>query len=148
MRIWLKPDRLIQLGITASDVANAVRNQNQQFAVGKIGQSPTRGRVEQTFSVTTRGRLVDPAEFENIILRTKSDSAAMVRLKDVARVELGAKDYGLRSRLNGKPTTIIAVYQQAGANALDVSERVRKTLEEMRVNFPDGIDYTLSLIHI
>ena len=144
MRIWLRPDRLVQLGITAADVANAIRNQNQQFAVGKIGQAPTKGRVEQTFSVTTKGRLLETTEFENIILRTKSDSAAMVRLKDVARVELGAKDYGLRSRLNGKPTTIIAVYQQAGANALDVSERVRKTLEEMRVNFPDGIDYTIA----
>jgi multidrug efflux pump len=144
MRIWLKPDRLVQLGITAADVANAIRNQNQQFAVGKIGQAPTKGRVEQTFSVTTKGRLLETTEFENIILRTKSESAAMVRLKDVARVELGAKDYALRSRLNGKPTTIIAVYQQAGANALDVSERVRKTLEEMRVNFPDGIDYTIA----
>ena len=144
MRIWLRPDRLVQLGITAADVANAIRNQNQQFAVGKIGQAPTKGRVEQTFSVTTKGRLLETTEFENIILRTKSDSTAMVRLKDVARVELGAKDYGLRSRLNGKPTTIIAVYQQAGANALDVSERVRKTLEEMRENFPDGIDYTIA----
>src|SRR5690606_18313894 len=134
MRIWLRPDRLVQLGITAADVANAIRNQNQQFAVGKIGQAPTKGRVEQTFSVTTKGRLLETTEFEIIIPRSKSDSAAMVRLKVVARVELGAKAYGLRSRPNGKPTAIIAVYQQAGANALDVSERGRKTLEEMREN--------------
>jgi len=145
MRIWLKPDRLIQLGITASDVANAVRNQNQQFAVGKIGQSPTRGRVEQTFSVTTRGRLVDPAEFENIILRTDAQGAAIVRLKDVGRAELGKQDYSVRCRMNGKDTTIIAVYQQAGANALEVSEQVEKTLKTLKTGFPDGIDYKIAM---
>ncbi|MBP1711395.1 MAG: transporter, hydrophobe/amphiphile efflux-1 family, partial [Deltaproteobacteria bacterium] len=144
MRIWLRPDRLVQLGITASDVANAIKNQNQQFAVGKIGQAPTKGRVEQTFSVTTKGRLLETTEFENIILRTNSEGAAMVRLKDVARVELGAKDYALRSRLNGKPTTIIAVYQQTGANALDVSKQVEKTLKELKESFPDGIDYRIA----
>ncbi len=145
MRIWLKPDRLIQLGITASDVANAVRNQNQQFAVGKIGQSPTKGRVEQTFSVTTRGRLVDPAEFENIILRTDAQGAAIVRLKDVGRAELGKQDYSVRCRMNGKDTTIIAVYQQAGANALEVSEQVEKTLKTLKTGFPDGIDYKIAM---
>jgi len=145
MRIWLKPDRLVQLGLTASDVADAVKNQNQQFAVGKIGQAPTKGRVEQTFSVTTKGRFLEPSEFENIILRTKSESTAIVRLKDVARVELGAKDYTLRSRLNGKTTTVISVYQQAGANALDVSNQVEKTLKEMKASFPDGIDYKIAM---
>ena len=145
MRIWLKPDRLIGLGITASDVANAVKNQNQQFAVGKIGQAPTKGRVEQTFSVTTKGRLLEPAEFENIILRTNSEGAAVVRLKDVARAELGAKDYGMRRRMNGKTATIIAVYQQAGANALDVSDEVGKTLKKLKTGFPDGIDYKIAM---
>ena len=144
MRVWLKPDRLVQLGITASDVADAIRSQNQQFAVGKIGQAPTKGRVEQTFSVTTRGRLLDAAEFGNIILRAKSEGAAMVRLKDVARVELGSKDYSLRSRLNGKAATIIAVYQQSGANAMEVSSDVRRTLETMKAGFPDGIDYRIA----
>lgn len=145
MRIWLRPDRLVQLGITAADVANAIQKQNQQFAVGKIGQSPTKERVEQTFSVTTKGRLLETSEFENIILRAKSEGAAMVRLKDVARVELGAKDYALRSRLNGKPTTIIAVYQQTGANALEVSENVEKTLKALKEDFPDGIDYKIAM---
>ena len=145
MRIWLKPDRLIQLGITASDVANAVRNQNQQFAVGKIGQPPTKGRVEQTFSVTTKGRLVEPAEFENIILRTNAEGAAVVRLKDVARAELGSRDYSLRSRLNGKASTIIAVSQQAGANSLEVSKQVEKTLQELKKTFPDGVDYKIAM---
>jgi len=145
MRIWLKPDRLVQLGITASDVANAVKNQNQQFAVGKIGQAPTKGRVEQTFSVTTKGSLLEPSEFENIILRTNSEGAAIVRLKDVARAELGAKDYGMRRRLNGKDATIIAVYQQAGANALDVSDQVGKTLKKLKMGFPDGLDYKIAM---
>lgn len=145
MRVWLKPDRLVQLGLTASDVASAIKNQNQQFAVGKLGQAPTKGRVEQTFSVTTKGRLLDPSEFENIILRAKNESAAIVRLKDVARVELGSKDYALRSRLNGKATTVIAVYQQAGANALDVSTQVEKALKEMKTEFPDGIDYKIAM---
>ncbi len=145
MRIWLKPDRLVQLGITASDVANAIKNQNQQFAVGKIGQAPTKGRVEQTFSVTTKGRLLEPTEFENIILRSNSEGAAIVRLKDVARAELGSKDYNMRRRLNGKTATIIAVYQQAGANALDVSDRVGKTMKELKTSFPDGIDYKIAM---
>ena len=145
MRIWLKPDRLIGLGITASDVANAIRNQNQQFAVGTIGQAPTKGRVEQTFAVTTKGRLLEPAEFENIILRTNKEGAAVVRLKDVARAELGSKDYGLRCRLNGKPSTAIAVFQQAGANALDVSDEVKRTLKELKTSFPDGIDYKIAM---
>lgn len=145
MRIWLKPDRLIQLGITASDVATAIKNQNQQFAVGKIGQAPTKGRVDQTFSVTTKGRLLEPAEFENIILRSDSKGAAIVRLKDVARAELGSKDYGLRSRLNGKDATVIAVYQQAGANSLEVSKQVEKTLQELKKGFPDGLDYNIAM---
>jgi multidrug efflux pump len=146
MRIWLKPDRMAQLGITATDVVSAVQNQNQQFAVGQIGQAPTDGRVEQTFAVTSRGRLLDPAEFENIILRAdKSGSSAIVRLKDVGRAQLGSKDYSIRSRMNGKPSTILAVYQQAGANAIDVATQVDKTLKELRNSFPDGIDYKIAM---
>ncbi|HRT26863.1 MAG TPA: efflux RND transporter permease subunit, partial [Syntrophales bacterium] len=145
MRIWLKPDRMAQLGITASDVADAIRKQNQQFAVGQIGQSPTEGRVEQTFTVSTRGRFLEPEEFENIILRTSADGTAIVRLKDVGRAQLGSRDYSVRCRINGKKTTLIGVYQQAGANALDVSNQVTKTLAEMKKSFPDGIDYTIAI---
>lgn len=145
MRIWLKPDRMAQLGITASDVANAVRNQNQQFAVGQIGQAPTDGPVEQTFAVTTKGRMVEPVEFEQIILKAGRDGAALVRLKDVGRAELGAKDYSVRSRMNGKPTTIIAVYQQPGANAIEVSTQVQQALKELKKGFPDGIDYRIAM---
>src|SRR5215510_11218884 len=145
MRIWLRPDRMAQLGITASDVQNAVANQNQQFAVGRLGQSPTGNAVEQSFAVTTTGRLTEPSEFENIIIRAQSGGAAIVRLRDIGRAELGQKDYSIRSRFQGKPATVIAVYQQPGANALDVSNAVRKTLEEMKKTFPEGIDYKIAM---
>ncbi|WP_416047969.1 efflux RND transporter permease subunit [Cupriavidus basilensis] len=145
MRIWLKPDRMAQLGITASDVQKAVANQNQQFAVGSIGQSPTGAAVEQSFAVTTTGRLSDPAEFENIILRAANGEAAIVRLKDIGRAELGRKDYSIRSKFQGKPATVIAVYQQPGANALDVSSQVRKTLAEMKKSFPEGLEYSIAM---
>ena len=106
MRIWLKPDRMAQLGITAADVQKAVANQNQQFAVGRLGQSPTGAPVEQSFAVTTTGRLTEPAEFDNIIIRAASGGAAIVRLKDIGRAELGQKDYSIRSKFQGKPATV------------------------------------------
>ncbi|MFL9935584.1 multidrug efflux RND transporter permease subunit [Paraburkholderia sp. RL18-103-BIB-C] len=145
MRIWLKPDRMAQLGITAADVQRAVANQNQQFAVGQIGQSPTGTAVEQSFAVTTTGRLTDPTEFDNIIIRATNGDAAIVRLKDIGRAELGQKDYSIRSRFQGKPATVMAVYQQPGANALDVSKQVRATLAEMKKSFPEGIDYEIAM---
>ncbi len=145
MRIWLKPDRMAQLGITAADVQRAVANQNQQFAVGRIGQAPTGTPVEQSFAVTTSGRLTDPSEFDNIIIRAANGSAAIVRLKDIGRAELGQKDYSIRSKFQGKPATVIAVYQQPGANALDVAKQVRATLSEMKKSFPEGIDYDVAM---
>jgi multidrug efflux pump len=145
MRVWLKPERMAQLGVTATDVQNAVANQNQQFAVGSIGTSPTSGPVQQSFAVTTTGRLKTPAEFENIIIRAQNGAAAVVRLKDVARVELGQKDYSIRGRFQGKPATVMAVYQQPGANALEVSKQVRATLEQMKKTFPEGIDYKIAM---
>jgi multidrug efflux pump len=145
MRIWLKPDRMAQLGVTASDVQKAVANQNQQFAVGSIGQSPTGVPVEQSFAVTTTGRLVDPSEFDNIIIRAASGDAAIVRLRDIGRAQLGQKDYSIRSKFQGKPATIIAVYQQPGANALDVSKQVHATLEQMKKSFPEGLQYDIAM---
>ncbi|MFC2972286.1 efflux RND transporter permease subunit [Azotobacter bryophylli] len=143
MRIWLKPDRMAQLGITATDVQQAVANQNQQFAVGRIGQSPTGEAVEQSFAVTTKGRLTQPEEFEDIIIRAASGGAAIVRLRDVGRAELGQKDYSLRGTYQGKPATLMSVYQQPGANALDVSKAVTATLAEMKKSFPEGIEYKI-----
>jgi multidrug efflux pump len=145
MRIWLKPDRMAQLGVTASDVQKAVANQNQQFAVGSIGQSPTGVPVEQSFAVTTTGRLVDPSEFDNIIIRAASGDAAIVRLRDIGRAQLGQKDYSIRSKFQGKPATVLAVYQQPGANALDVSKQVHATLEQMKKSFPEGLQYDIAM---
>lgn len=145
MRIWVQPDRMAELKISAQDIVNAVRTQNEQFAVGRIGQAPTDGEVLLTFPVTTKGRLGTPEEFEEIILRAGSDGAAMVKIKDVGRVELGARDYSLTTKLNGREATLIAVYQQPGANSLEVSKQVTSLLKEMKGNFPDGIDYKISL---
>jgi multidrug efflux pump len=145
MRVWLKPDRMSDLGLTTDEVIQAIQTQNQQFAIGQIGQSPTNGPVELTFPVSTQGRLSTPEEFENIILRASTTGAGVLRLKDVGYVTLGMQSYNLRSRFNGKIGTAIAVYQQAGANALAVSKQVRETLEELKKSFPAGIDYSIAL---
>jgi multidrug efflux pump len=145
MRIWLKPDRMSELGLTTDEVISAIQSQNQQFAIGQIGQSPTNGPVELTFPVSTQGRMATPAEFENIILRASSTGAGVLRLKDVGYVTLGMQSYNLRSRFNGKIGTAIAVYQQAGANALEVSKQVREALEELKKSFPTGLDYSIAL---
>ncbi|MGF6605394.1 multidrug efflux pump [Paraburkholderia sp. WSM4175] len=145
MRIWLKPDRMAQLGVTAADVQRVVANQNQQFAVGSIGQSPTSGAVQQSFAVTTTGRLAEPSQFDNIIVRAASGGAAIVRLKDIGRAELGQKDYSIRSRFQGKPATVLAVYQQPGANALDVAKQVRAALAELKKSFPEGMSYEIAM---
>ena len=145
MRIWLKPDRMAKLGITVSDVQNAISAQNQQFSAGRLGQSPTNAPVTQTFPVATKGRLTEPADFDNIILRARSGDAAIVRIKDIGHAELGAKDYSLRGRYNGKTATLIAVYQQPGANALQVAKQVHQTLEQLSKSFPPGLKYEVAL---
>ncbi|WP_322050399.1 efflux RND transporter permease subunit [Paraburkholderia bannensis] len=145
MRVWLKPDRMAKLGITVSDVQNAISNQNQQFSAGRLGQSPTDTPVQQTFPVATKGRLTEPSQFDDIILRAASGDAAIVRIKDIGHTELGAKDYSLRGRYNGKTATLIAVYQQPGANALQVAKQVHQTLEQLSKNFPPGLKYEVAL---
>ncbi|MDG2536910.1 multidrug efflux RND transporter permease subunit [Dyella jiangningensis] len=146
MRIWLKPDRMAKLGITVGDVQQAVANQNQQFSAGRIGAAPTPGPVQQTFPIATKGRMTEPKEFENIILRGgTNDAAALVRVKDIGRAELGSKEYALRGRYNGKTATLMAVYQQPGANALDVATQVNKTLAELKKSFPPGLEYEVAL---
>jgi multidrug efflux pump len=145
MRIWLKPDRMAQLGITAQDVANAVKGQNQAFGIGQIGQTPTTEGTQQTFVVTTQGMLEKPAEFDEIIVRASKDQGAVVRLKDVARAELGAMDYSITNKVNGRLSSTVMVYQQPGANAIQTSENVRKLIEELKPSFPPGIEYTVVL---
>jgi hydrophobe/amphiphile efflux-1 (HAE1) family protein len=142
MRLWLNPDRMAALGLTTSDIAAAVREQNQQFAAGKVGQQPMAGPQQLTFPVSTKGRLVEPREFEEIVIRANSDGT-MIRLKDVGRAELGTKEYESLGLLNGKPGTLIIVYQQPGSNALDLAENVRKTLAELSKSFPDGLEYSI-----
>ena len=145
MRIWMNPDRMASLGITTSDIANAIKAQNALFGAGQIGQQPTAGPVELTFPVVTQAPFTDPRQYEQIILRASQDGSAIVRLGDVARAEVGLRQYIVDSKLNGTPTTFIAVYLQPGANGLKVSAAVRKTLEEMKARFPEGMDYVVAL---
>lgn len=145
MRIWLKPDRLAQLGLTAQDVATAIQRQNKAFGVGSIGQSPSPKGTQQTFVVTTKGMLSDPAEFENIIIRAASEGSALVRLKDVARAELGGKDYSVTTKVNGRKSVAIVVYQQPGANAIETSKQINNLLAGLKKSFPQGMEYKVVL---
>jgi multidrug efflux pump len=145
MRIWMNPDRMTSLGITTSDIVTAIQSQNQLFGAGQIGQQPNSGPVELTFPVVTQGQYSDPREYLNIILRGSQQGSAIVRLGDVARADVGLKQYIVDTKLNGVPATYIAVYLQPGANGLTVSNAVRETLKEMKTQFPEGIDYTISL---
>src|SRR5439155_19488994 len=145
MRIWMNPDRMASLGITTSDIANAINQQNQLFGAGQIGQQPNAGPVELTFPVVTQPQYTDPTQYEKIILRASQDGSAIVRVGDVARAEIGLQQYIVDSKLNAINATIIAVYQQPGANGLIVSKAVREAMEQMKSGFPDGMDYMISL---
>src|SRR5688500_10044966 len=140
MRIWLDPDRLAGKGMTVSDVAGSIREQNAVSPAGTIGQRPTGREVELTVPVLTRGRLSEVSEYENIILRANPDGS-IVRLKDVARVELGSRSYDLFGRVNAKPTTLMLVFLQTGANALTTIQGVEATMNEASAAFPPGIIY-------
>ena len=140
MRIWLRPDRMAQLGITVGDISSAVSEQNAQYAAGKIG-SPPGNTEELTLTVTARGRLLEPEQFGNIVIRS-GDKGAFVRLKDVARVELGSKDYNFYGRVNGHPSVPVGVFLQTGANALETRAAVEKTLLELKAKFPVGLTYS------
>jgi multidrug efflux pump len=145
MRIWMNPDRMASLQITTSDIQNAVAAQNALFGAGQVGQQPNAGPVELTFPVVTQRPFTDPKQYERIILKANQDGSAIVRVGDVARAEVGLRQYIVDSRINNQPATFIAVYQQAGANGLVVSADVRKTLEDMKARFPTGIDYAIAL---
>ena len=145
MRIWMNPDRMASLGITTSDIQQAVQSQNALFGAGQIGQQPTQAPVELSFPVVTQRPFTDPTQYENMILRASSPGSAIVRLKDVARAEVGLKSYIVDSKLNGVPATYIAVYQQSGANALEVSDGVRAALDQMKPTFPPGIEAVIAL---
>ena len=145
MRIWMNPDRMASLGVTTSDIANAVNTQNQLFGAGQIGQQPNANPVELTFPVVTQAQYTEPRQYENIILRGNQNGSAIVRVGDVARAEIGLVQYIVDARLNGTPATFIAVYLQPGANGLIVSKNVRESLAQMKARFPEGIDYLVAL---
>ena len=142
MRIWLRPDRMAQLGVSTSDVAAAINAQNNQYAAGKIGQEPATADQQIVYTVTAKGRLVDPAEFANIIVRANGPKGVLY-LKDVARIELGAQTYNVASALNGKPGVAVAIFLQNGANALDTAAAIKAKTEELRPRFPEGIETTI-----
>ncbi|WP_304636716.1 MULTISPECIES: efflux RND transporter permease subunit [Pseudoalteromonas] len=144
MRIWLRPDVMSQLGVTVEEIAGAIRVQNSQYAAGKIGATPTtQSPQELVYSVTAQGRLSEPEQFENIIIRSNADGSSL-RLKDVARVELGSKDYNFKGTINGKEAVLLGIFLQPGANALDVAEEVNSVIEEMKSQFPTGLAHLTS----
>ncbi|MBI3803090.1 MAG: multidrug efflux RND transporter permease subunit [Nitrospirae bacterium] len=142
MRIWLRPDRMAQLKLTTSDLLRSLNEQNAQFAAGKVGQAPTGGPQELVYTITTRGRLSEAREFENVIVRSNPDGSAL-RLKDVARVELASKDYDFIGRVNGKEAALVGIFLQPGANALDVAKEIGKTLKGLSARFPAGLTYSI-----
>ena len=143
MRIWLDPDKLANLGVTAVEVQNAIAEQNVQVAAGKIGQSPAPPGTSFELQVNAQGRLTDPQEFSNIIVRADPVSGAVVRLRDVARVELGALQYSSSAFFGKDPTVVMAIFQMPGSNALDLQKQVKTKMEELSKRFPPGIGYAM-----
>ena len=144
MRLWVKPDRLAKLGITVTDLSNAIKAQNTVNPAGQIGAEPAPIGQEFTYTVRAQGRLVTEEEFGNIVVRAKSDGS-FVRLRDVARIELGAQVYNVASRLNGVPAAVIAVYQLPGSNAIETVKRLKVLMNEMKQRFPADLEYVVSL---
>ncbi|MEI8384573.1 MAG: multidrug efflux RND transporter permease subunit [Nitrosomonadaceae bacterium] len=142
MRIWLRTDRMAQLGITTSDIAAAIQTQNAQYAAGKIGQQPAPDDQQLVYTVRAEGRLLEPEQFGNIILRADGPRGALY-LKDVARIELGSQDYNIRTLLNGEPGVGIPIYLQIGSNALDTARAIKVKMDELKHRFPEGIDYEI-----
>src|SRR5438309_2177009 len=142
MRVWLNPDKIAARNLTASDVINAIREQNVQVAAGAIGQQPVGQPVDFELQINAKGRLISTEEFGQIIVKTGPNGEKTL-LKDVARVELSADSYALRSLLNNKTAVALPIFQTPGANALELSTSVRRTMEELKKNFPDGVDYSV-----
>src|SRR2546426_2087117 len=144
MRLWVKPDQLAKLGITVPEILSAIQSQNAVNPAGKVGGAPVPKGQEYTYSVRAQGRLTTPEEFGNITLREMPDGG-IVRVKDVARTELGSQDYSVIGRLNGKPSAIVAVYQLPGSNAVQAADGVKRLLAEVKNRFPQDMDYVISL---
>jgi HAE1 family hydrophobic/amphiphilic exporter-1 len=144
IRLWVKPDRMAKLGITVPDISNALQAQNTVNPAGQVGGEPAPNDQKFTYAVLAQGRLKTPEQFGDVIVREASNGGT-VRVKDVARVELGTQDYSLSGRLNGQPSAVIAVYQLPGTNAVQTVEGVRKLMAQMKQRFPQDMDYAVSL---
>jgi hydrophobic/amphiphilic exporter-1 (mainly G- bacteria), HAE1 family len=144
MRMWVKPDQLAKLGITVPEIVRAVQTQNTVNPAGKIGGEPIPSGQQFAYAVRAQGRLVSPEEFGEIVVRESSEGG-VVRVKDVARIELGAQDYSVAGRLNGKPSAVVAVYQLPGSNAVDAANGVTRLMEELKTRFPSDMDYAVAL---
>ncbi|MFN7038078.1 MAG: efflux RND transporter permease subunit, partial [Alphaproteobacteria bacterium] len=142
MRIWLYPDKLAHYKLTPQDIASALSEQNAQFALGQIGQQPMKNSQDFTYSLTTQGRFSNVKEFEDIIVKSNSNGSSL-KLKDVARVELGGQNYDFISKIDGTPAVAMGIYLQTGANAIDTTNAVNERIEELSKNFPQGIKYTI-----
>jgi hydrophobe/amphiphile efflux-1 (HAE1) family protein len=142
MRVWINPEKMARLGVTTSDVAAALRAQNAQYAAGRIGTEPAPPGQNIVYTVTAQGRLVEPEEFGEIVVRAQGPSGVL-RLRDIARLELGALNYDTSNTLDGQPTIGMATYLQPGANALQVAEAVKNRMRELRPGFPEGVDYAI-----
>jgi hydrophobic/amphiphilic exporter-1 (mainly G- bacteria), HAE1 family len=144
MRLWVKPDTLAKLGITVPEIVSAIQAQNTVNPAGKAGGEPAPKGQEYTYTVLSQGRLVSPEEFGNIVVRETPDGAT-VRVRDLARMELGAQDYSISGRFNGKPGAIIAAYQLPGSNAVDAAAGVKKLMAQVKERFPEDMDFAVSL---
>ena len=142
LRVWLDPNKTASRNLTATDVVNAIREQNRQVAAGALGAPPAPNATSFQLSVNTQGRLVSEEEFENIIIRA-GDDGEITRLKDIARVELGSSQYALRSLLNNQPAVAIPIFQRPGSNAIDISNEVRAKMAELKKSFPQGMDFSI-----
>jgi multidrug efflux pump len=142
MRVWLRPDKMAQLGVTTSDISAAIQTQNAQYAAGKIGQDPAPNNQQIIYTVTAKGRLLEPEQFGNIIIKADGPNGILY-LKDVSRIELGAQSYNVRSALNGQPGVALGVFLQSGANALDTAKSIKLKMEELKKRFPQGMEYSI-----
>ncbi|MFB3829895.1 MAG: efflux RND transporter permease subunit, partial [Bryobacteraceae bacterium] len=142
MRVWVNPDKMAKLGITANDVRDAIQAQNRQNPAGTLGQPPSPGGIDFQYAVNAPGRLVDPQQFEDIVLRARPDTS-LLRIRDIGHVQLGPQSYSGFSRVNGMTSGNMTVYLSPGANAVETADRVRKFVAEARKNFPPGIDYMI-----
>ena len=142
LRVWLDPNKVASRNLTASDVVQAIREQNRQVAAGSLGAPPAPSATSFQLSINTQGRLVTEEEFENIIIRSGPDGE-ITRLKDIARIELGSNQYALRSLLNNQPAVALPIFQRPGSNAIAISNEVREKMAELKKNFPQGVDYSI-----